>query len=346
MPIVPQSQPIVNNSVESFDSDDKIMKWTKKKAASRRMAARLFKAGLETRAARMYECGDYIMQRINPATGEIMTDTTQLCRDRLCPTCSWRLSLRRFSEMMAVFSALSEEITSNGYKVSMLTLTVRNMALSELRPAIDAFSKAWHNMSRRDLFSDVIGWTRSLEITYNKKSDTYHPHYHCILIWRNESFTEAAAEIMREAWKHAYKCDYNPIIDIRDVYCRDESSPEKGSIVRAALEAFKYSVKEDSVKYIPDKDLFNFAAAIKNVRFVSYGKAIKEMRKALGFKNDDLAQPENITNNCPDSLIIAVMRWNGTAYTKTALEAEPWRLSRERLRREIELAAADESEVQ
>lgn len=333
--IVPDRQEVVNENLKI---------WAIKKRASRKTAARLFRAGLKNRAARMYECGDYLVTHVDEVTGELKTDTQQLCRDRLCPICEWRLSLRRFAEMMAVLNMLQPEIIENNYHVSMLTLTVRNMPLEELRSAIEAFSKAWHDMSRREFFKGaVVGWSRSLEITYNNRTNTYHPHYHCILIWRpDEDSTEITAKVMKKAWKDAYNCDYDPIIDIRDVYSNDDDG--RSSIIKSALEAFKYAVKPDSVDKVPQEHLAEFANAISGVRFVSYGRAIKEARKSLGFRQTDTAETLDTPTNLPDKAIIAVMRWNGTAYTRTTLEAEPWRLSKDRLAKELELTGEDENE--
>lgn len=347
MPIISNNKAVVNKPVEKNDSDPtikQVTKWSQYKAESRRFAKRLFVAGLRERAARMYQCGDYIVTSVDKRTGEVKSESTMLCKDRLCPLCSWRLSRRRFAEMMAVMSVLKEEIEREEYTVKMLTLTVRNVALSDLGQAINTFAHAWHNMSRRDYFKmSCIGWARSLEITYNEKADTYHPHYHVICIWRKGADdTELAAHQLAEDWKHAYKCDYTPVIDLRDVYTKDG---EKSSIISGALEALKYAVKPDSIKRIPDKDLAQFAGIIKSFRFVSYGKAIKKARQALGFKNSDLAEVDRDVLAVSDEVIISVMRWNGTAYDKTTLEGEPWRLSKARLELELQAAEADKQEV-
>lgn len=308
--------------------------WNEKKYQSRIMARRLFVAGLRERAARMYTCSDYIVTRVSPATGEIKTDTTMLCRDRLCPICSWRLSRRRFAEMMAVFSAIRSEIMDNRYTVKLLTLTVKNMPLAELPAALAAFSQAWHNMSRREYFKTAcMGWARSLEITYNSDAETYHPHLHVLLIWRQGADdTDIAGINLRSEWRSAAKLDYDPVIDIRDAYGNGKSS----DVISSALEAFKYAIKPDSIKRVPNADLAEFAAAIKNVRFVGYGKMIKNARRALGFKQDDLAQIDDADFAAPDTLILAVMRWNGTEYTDETLLSEPWAISAARLQRELD----------
>lgn len=341
MSIVTDNAKIVNSNNKTFDNDE-VIKWSVKKKQSRIMSAKMYRAGLRDRAARMYQCSDYITERINPQTGEVITDTAQLCKDRLCPICNWRLSLRRFTEMMAVLNVLKEDIIKYDYKVAFLTLTVKNVELPDLRKCIDTYAKAWHNMSRREIFRGVVGWSRSLEITYNREKNTYHPHYHIILIWEKEAYTEMAGKIMQQAWKHAYKCDYDPIIDIREAYTKnDVPTDNTEAVVKAAVEAFKYSVKDKALKEIPQKDLYKFAEAIKGVRMVSYGKAIKELRKALGFRNDDTAQPLDVPAY-DDNLVISVMRWNGTAYKKSSLENLPWNIAKSKLEKEIEAAGSDE----
>lgn len=324
--------------VQDFKSSEK---WACMKGASRKMAGRLYAVGLTDRASRMWQCGDYLVVHPN-TTGEVVADSPVLCHDRLCAVCSWLLSRRRFAEMMAVFNALAPEIIEHGYKATMLTLTIRNIPLSDLRQSIDAMAEAWHNLIRREAFREVVGWARSLEITYNKQANTYHPHMHVILMWRSYDDTPLMSEYIRDAWRKSAKLDYDPQIDIRPVYSADSADGEltKGSIIKSALEAFKYAVKPDSASDVPQKDLYEFAGAIKGVRFVSYGKAIKRARQALGFKNNDMPETHDVANTLPDETVIAIMAWNGTAYTKAALTSGKFRLTSAQL--QCAVAAADE----
>lgn len=316
-------------------------KWALVKSKSRKMAGRLYAAGIKDRAARMWQCGDYLVVKPD-STGEVTASSPVLCRDRLCPICSWLLSRRRFAEMMAVFNTLAPEIIENGYKSTMLTLTIRNMPLHDLRRSIDAMSEAWHNLIRREAFKGVIGWARSLEITYNKQADTYHPHLHIILIWRSYDDTPVMASYIRGAWQKAARLDYEPQTDIRPVYSADsvDGSLTTNSIIKSALEAFKYAVKPDSASDVPQEDLAEFASAIKGVRFVSYGKAIKRARQALGFKNVDEPEAGDVENTLPNETIVAIMAWNGTGYTKAELASGKFKLTTAQL--QCALAAAEE----
>lgn len=319
----------MNNPVENVNEVYQGARWEGAKAASRKMAARLYAAGLNKRAARMWTCGDYLAIR-KAEDGELIADAPQLCRDRLCPMCSWRLSRRRFAEMMAVFNALAPEIIERGYKATMLTLTIKNMKLSDLRRSIDGMATAWHNLIRREFFRDVVGWARSLEITYNAQAQTYHPHMHIILIWERYDNTQATADTIRDGWKAACNLDYSPVIDIREVYSRegDASGESKHELIKSALEAFKYAVKPDSAEKIPQSDLFEFAGAIKGIRFVSYGKAIKRARAALGFKNEETAEDESdVKNELPDNTVIALLAWSGTRYAPAVLTDGKWRFN-------------------
>lgn len=319
----------MNNPVENVNEVYQGARWEGAKAASRKMAARLYAAGLNKRAARMWTCGDYLAIR-KAEDGELIADAPQLCRDRLCPMCSWRLSRRRFAEMMAVFNALAPEIIERGYKATMLTLTIKNMKLSDLRRSIDGMATAWHNLIRREFFRDVVGWARSLEITYNAQAQTYHPHMHIILIWERYDNTQATADTIRDGWKAACNLDYSPVIDIREVYSRegDTSGESKHELIKSALEAFKYAVKPDSAEKIPQSDLFEFAGAIKGIRFVSYGKAIKRARAALGFKNEETAEDESdVKNELPDHTVIALLAWSGTRYAPAVLTDGKWRFN-------------------
>lgn len=114
------------------------------------------------------------------------------CKDsRFCPNC------KKFSLASAIsnFSPHFHRLLRDGYYPYIMTLTIPNVTGAELRPTLEslniAFKKFWIKMSYELTDEKHAGFTerlmrfegalKFLEITYNKLTDTYHPHFHCIV---------------------------------------------------------------------------------------------------------------------------------------------------------------------
>jgi len=288
-------------------------KWAKKKMSSEAIARKLYAAGYKGRAARMMECGSILEFAYCPECGRTHVKRANLCRDRLCPTCSWRLSLKRFGEMTSILNAMGEEI--NRHTVSMLTLTVKNVKLADLRETIKTMSKAWFAMTTRKLMTkEVWGWAKSLEITQNQKTGEFHPHFHVLIFWNGQVRSQEYRAKFQKTWQRCAKLDYPPIIDIRDAY----SEKDGNEVVRAALESFKYITKNSTLIRMNLSNFSEFAEQIKNIRAISFGGEIRKIREKLGM--DDRDQPDNsstydiICPECASPILESVARWAGCRY--------------------------------
>ena len=89
---------------------------------------------LYRRADRVSQCGSYLDFGILP-DGTKKLVKANFCRDRLCPMCNWRRSLKLYSQVSQVMDILESE----GYCFLFLTLTLRNCPWDELPAAIDDF---------------------------------------------------------------------------------------------------------------------------------------------------------------------------------------------------------------
>lgn len=160
---------------------------------SRAVAASLYRcwkkhpgknADLKKRSDHMQRCCNYLVfgDVVNQVTGEVTRklQAAEFCRDRLCPMCSWRKSLVTFSQLSDIM--LRIDSTTDGLVPIFLTLTMRNCVSSDLADRVTHLLKAWSRMTsksgRRKPFRIAVGWFRALEITYNKKDGTWHPHMH------------------------------------------------------------------------------------------------------------------------------------------------------------------------
>lgn len=319
---------------------DTFKEWNERKAQSKVLATRLHRLGYEARATRMLNCAEYIVFNECSSCGKKEIATAMLCRDRLCPTCLWRLSRRRFVEMNKVVESMKSAILSNDIHVSMLTLTVRNCKLSELSSTISAMSAAWHNLSRRVAFKRVCGWARNLEITFNKQTREVHPHFHILLLWRGAvDVSKEFYKTLRNEWSHCMKTDYSAIVHHEQAYIIEgdrKTVDVNGDITPILLECSKYAMKATDIPRMKDDELRLFIAAIKGVRFVSYGKDIKKARQALGFKDEELTDGEEenkgkVVCSCGNDMTATLMVWAGGSY----VPAPPAEQQKYKVRKEL-----------
>jgi len=211
------------------------------------------------------------------------------CKDIYCPNC------RAFGlgKYLAKTVPLFQE-NIKFYNPYMITLTVPNVFGSELKNTLEKMNKSfrefWRKIANKDkngfkdrLF-DCIGAIKVIEITYNCKTNKYHPHFHIIVFidgdiesdfvkyygggwqYNTESFiyySEADLMIQR-MWTMAYynldkfelkELEENQILtcDIRELKLPD-----------GLYEVFKYVFKDNNINsYENFKTVFN---ALQNKR--------------------------------------------------------------------------------
>lgn len=125
-----------------------------------------------------------------------------------------------------------------------MTLTVKNCYGEDLKDTLDLMTSAFNKMNQRKAFKKAIkGYFRSLEITYNKEEDTYHPHFHLILAVNKNYFTDDKTYLSQSKWtrlwKESLKVDYTPVVDVRRVKSKDKN------FSKVIAETAKYTVKSE-----------------------------------------------------------------------------------------------------
>lgn len=172
----------------------------------------------------------------------------KFCRVRLCPVCQSRRSMMWKGKTFKILPKVLEDYPKARF--IFLTLTVRNCPLDELRSHLDWMHKSWTKLVKRNEFSSVSGWIRSVEVTRGQ-DDTAHPHYHCLLMVKPGYFGlgYVSQERWSEVWKDCLGVAYSPIVDVRAV------KPKKGTpedqqamaVMAALVETIKYAVKPSDV---------------------------------------------------------------------------------------------------
>lgn len=312
MNILPHQNKKVN---DFFEYDEKFVKWSAKKKQNLAVADKMIDAGFKKRGSLMRDCGTFLNFKVCPDCGKSFISSANLCRDRLCPTCAWRLSLKRFAEMCQVVNTLSElDLSCAGF----LTLTVKNCKPENLRYTIQKMNEDWNRMlAGRKIKPLLKGWAKSLEITYNPENNTFHPHFHIITLFDEFLGEGETNRFFRKAWSKACRLPYEPITDFRTIDGTKESlATDNERIYNAIVETFKYSVKDKDLEDMPLQTFRDFVLAVQGLRFVSYGGIIKEARKQLSLNDSEDEENEIELSRdlctCGAELVKIVCEWSFT----------------------------------
>ena len=212
-----------------------------------------------SKSGRMVDCSCSLDYKID-IEGKNNLSNVYLCRDRLCPICMWRLSRRLSWETHQIVDQYTAD-NPNMVPI-MIGLTVQNPKMGELSQMLDVLchgkSAAWQLLQKWLSRRGIKDYIRTLEITFNCKSFTWHPHLHVLAFVPKEYFSKEnknyiSHALLCEEWKRVCKLDYTPIVDIRRVY--DKNSPKERidinsdskavdlDLAGAIMETAKYCVK-------------------------------------------------------------------------------------------------------
>jgi hypothetical protein len=199
---------------------------------------------------RAFHCGAVIKQK-----GKKLI--SQYCNSRICHVCN-RI---RTAKMMAGYI---EPLRGLG-DLYFTTLTIKNVKAQNLAETIEKMLKNMSNIIRvlREKRKINISGIRKIEITYNAKMDTYHPHFH---ILHNEN----VGDIMIDEWvkrnptakKKVWDWKKKEMVDIQT----SKPVTKKGEDDKKFLnEIFKYATKF-VVKDSKDRNIMNiYVPALDNI---------------------------------------------------------------------------------
>lgn len=132
-------------------------------------------ADLKSPLEKSYRNSIYCAQTIRQEGGKLITT---YCKNRWCQVCGRILTAKMINEYQKPVEAIKEK--------AFLTLTIKNIPESSLRSAQDLMQKTFAQalrVSRRNRKKEnepqPIG-IRTTEITHNKRTNEFHPHYHIV----------------------------------------------------------------------------------------------------------------------------------------------------------------------
>lgn len=243
------------------------------------------------------------------------------CNRRICPMCQWRRSLKLRQQLKQVAcTALKREPRSH---FLMLTLTVKNVPGQELSETITSMFSAWQKLRQRKIVKKVLkGYFLSLEVTYNKERDDFHPHFH-VLLWTPPSYFKKHY-IKRDTWLKMWQestgdhsitqCDIRRIYDKRKSKKLQKNASlesKQKAIESATFEVSKYLTKYKNIvsnHLLTEKQgevLVYLLEGLKNRKMTVWGLGLAEIKKELNLedveaKDASLTDVEGIEDcKCP-----------------------------------------------
>lgn len=268
---------------------------------------------------RVSECGTFLEFKRNLLDNTLKLNQANFCKVRLCPMCAWRRSLKIFGQVSKV---MNEALKHNNYRFIFLTLTCKNVHGPELSYTINELFRAYNLLTKRKQFKSAVkGWFRALEVTHNldknsRNYDTYHPHFHVILMVNKSYFKDTKIYINQEKWtdlwRSCLKVDYTPIVDVRAFRAASKVQTSK-----SIAESAKYTVKYNDYIIPDDEELTDDAVmildyALANRRLVAFGGELRSIHRALNLDDmdkGDLVHTDNEEDQLREDIDIMIERY-------------------------------------
>ena len=252
----------------------------------------------DSRLFDLEHCADTLLFAEN-AEGKKKLKSANFCRLRLCPMCQWRRSLKMFGQVQTITDKILERDKSTRFLFA--TFTVKNVDAENLETCINILNnKFLYLVSRNKTFApakklkqNLLGYLKAVEVTYNTKDKTYHPHLHVIFAVKSTFFKNKQNYMTKkewiELWQQALGVDYKPQTDIRAI---------KTNTGKAIAEVAKYPVKTAPILSLPDNEavevLKTLTLSLNKKRFVSYGGIFKTVKQEL--KLADIETDKDLVN--------------------------------------------------
>ena len=238
----------------------------------------------DSRMESLQSCASSLLYKLAD-NGKRKLIQANFCRVRLCPMCNWRKSLKMFSQVSKITDAIMER--QDGTRFIFLTLTVKNVEGADLSKELDRINQGFSYMVAKSrnfapakgLKEHLLGYLKAVEITFNAKQNTYHPHIHAILEV-DSTYFDSKNYLGRvrwaKLWQEAIKADYIPSVDVRAI---DTTS-------KAVAEVAKYPMKMDVVLKNRDEEkavnaVITLHRSTYKRRLVTFGGDMAEVKRQL-----------------------------------------------------------------
>lgn len=255
---------------EKSQEQDVFFKLVRKKRENKAVIEFLQSIGENVRADNVLNCGNHV--GITTIDGIAKIVKADFCRERLCFVCAWRRQARFMAQMYPVLDILS----ARDYQFLFATLTIKNVNFENLQQTVDSLMKGFERLRHRKKVKRAWqGIVRSVELTYNQQTNTFHPHIHLLVAVEQDYFKDKSKYIsqadLTTYWAESMEVDYEPIVDIRRV----------DSTERATVETLKYALKPDKT----EQALSAFFYVMRGRRLISFCGVFQKIRTDLKYSN-------------------------------------------------------------
>jgi len=256
-----------------------------------------FQSPLHKTYERTFHCGSQITQKGNKLI-------SKYCNGRLCHVCN-RI---RTAKMMGGYI---EPLKQLG-KLYFTTLTIKNVSAEELHETINKMLKDMANIIRvlREKRKIEISGIRKIEITYNAKANTYHPHFH--LLHNTDSGNMIIDEwIIRNptsAKKMGWDTRLKKMVPIQlSIPVTKENDDDKKYLNELFKYASKFVVKDDKERgilnvYVPALD--NIMRSLHTKRTMQCFGKIRKIKSV-----EDLSEINELLSQEIDNIQYANKEW-------------------------------------
>lgn len=299
---------------------------------------------LGTRSMRVRGCGTTLefWKLLDDPDAPWKLHKANFCRDRLCPMCMYRRSLKIFGQT----SDILNHVDKKKYDFLFLTLTVPNCNGEELESVCKRLISAFGDLLKKDEVKKVVnGYFRALEVTFNHKYRsksfmTFHPHLHVILAVPKSYFKKSY--IKRDDWLQMWRDCYDDQT-ITQVFIEKVKSNNiteemyncadlmEVGIEKAIAETAKYSVKASDYLFARNKQMTNYAVkyfsyALRGLRLFAFGGVFQEISKMLN-QEDVMSDNADLIHVSADDYInpflaymVVKFRWGDNRYNVLSVD--------------------------
>lgn len=252
------------------------------------LAASFERLGYTDRARLVQECGTYI-GILDTGEGAKIVEAN-FCKQRLCPSCNWRRSLKIYGATSQILDHLDKQY-GKSIKYLFLTLTVKNVPMSDLGKAIDGMAEAFKRLTNNRAWKNrVKGCMRTLEVTINHETQEAHPHYHLILAVDRSYATKGDETYWthadwQAAWQKSARLDYAPNVSIERVKGRESGVAEVSKYMAKdsdyLVDAMQAHMGTEEAEALTDWLVGNLMTQLHGRRLISYTGILRDAQRAL-----------------------------------------------------------------
>lgn len=262
-------------------------------------------------------CSDVLMFR--ESEDGLKLEHALLCKDKLCPICSWRRSRKNGQIMRTVMGEFVNKFPTARYL--HITLSAKNCKGQNLSNGFKELSDAWTRLKKyKKVDQNLLGFIRGTEVTYNTKRDDFNQHMHVLLAVKSTYFKNSDNYICqsewRELWQKALKVDYMPVVHVQVVKekeVQDDSLDDldlkiSKELFYSILEVCKYPLKplnlpEDFDHKKKIEVLSHLVVGLYRRRQMGFGGEIKRIKKDLEAQGKNLDEDDLIESTDEKEMI-------------------------------------------